>query len=183
MALVHHPVTDKNGEVIASAVTNLDLHDISRVARTYGAKGFYVVTPLEDQKELVRRIVAHWIDGYGGQYNPKRREALELIRIQDTLDAAIDDIGRHEGLRPVTVATTAREHPRGLTFGEMQGKMRGHEPYLLVLGTAWGLTAEVVETMDVVLEPIRGNDGYNHLPVRAAAAIILDRLTGENDRG
>jgi hypothetical protein len=29
-----------------------------------------------------------------------------------------------------------------------------------------------------VLAPIRGNTSYNHLSVRSAAAIILDRLLG-----
>ncbi|MBT8351253.1 MAG: RNA methyltransferase, partial [Deltaproteobacteria bacterium] len=35
VALVHYPVVNKNGDVIASAVTNLDLHDIARAAKTY----------------------------------------------------------------------------------------------------------------------------------------------------
>ncbi|MCP4687771.1 MAG: RNA methyltransferase, partial [Desulfobacterales bacterium] len=30
LALLHYPVVNKNGEPVASAVTNLDLHDISR---------------------------------------------------------------------------------------------------------------------------------------------------------
>jgi len=50
------------------------------------------------------------------------------------------------------------------------------EPSLLVLGTGYGLADEMLDRCDVLLEPIRGNDEYNHLSVRAAAAIILDRL-------
>ena len=42
--------------MIASAVTNLDLHDIARAARTYAVDGVYVVTPLEDQRALVERL-------------------------------------------------------------------------------------------------------------------------------
>jgi hypothetical protein len=72
VALIHYPVVDKNGDIIASAVTNLDLHDISRAAKTYGLKSFYVVTPLEDQRELVERIISHWTNGIGAAYNPKR---------------------------------------------------------------------------------------------------------------
>ena len=53
VALIHYPVVNKNGETIASALTNLDLHDISRAAKTYGLEAFCVVTPLEDQKDLV----------------------------------------------------------------------------------------------------------------------------------
>jgi hypothetical protein len=47
---------------------------------------------------------------------------------------------------------------------------------LLLLGTGWGLAAEVLDRVDDVLEPIAGAGPYNHLSVRAAAAIMLDRL-------
>jgi hypothetical protein len=50
------------------------------------------------------------------------------------------------------------------------------EPNLLVLGTGYGLADEMLERCDLLLEPIQGDDEYNHLSVRAAAAIILDRL-------
>ncbi len=76
LALVHYPVKNKNGQTITSAVTNLDLHDIARAAKTYGVGAFYVVTPLEDQKELVEKIVSHWTEGFGRIYNPKRFEAV-----------------------------------------------------------------------------------------------------------
>jgi hypothetical protein len=49
-------------------------------------------------------------------------------------------------------------------------------PELLLLGTGWGLAAEVLERVDDVLEPIAGSGPYNHLSVRTAAAIVLDRL-------
>ena len=70
VALTHYPVVNKRGETIASAVTNLDLHDISRTAKTYGLKSFYVVSPLKDQKTLVQRIISHWTTGAGAVYNP-----------------------------------------------------------------------------------------------------------------
>ncbi|HEY6838272.1 MAG TPA: RNA methyltransferase, partial [Geobacteraceae bacterium] len=53
------------------------------------------------------------------------------------------------------------------------------QPYLLVFGTGWGLTEELFERADLVLRPIKGPGSYNHLSVRSAAAIILDRLLGE----
>ncbi len=92
VALVHHPVIDKNGETIASAVTNLDLHDIARVCRTYGVKAYYVITPLKDQMVLVNRILDHWATGVGGTYNPTRRQALELVRVKTTFDEMISEI-------------------------------------------------------------------------------------------
>jgi hypothetical protein len=45
LALLHYPMYNKRGEIITTSITNLDLHDISRAARTYGAEGFFVVHP------------------------------------------------------------------------------------------------------------------------------------------
>ena len=51
---------------------------------------------------------------------------------------------------------------------------------LLVFGTGWGLAGEVIAGADALLEPVRAREatGYNHLSVRAACAILLDRLRG-----
>jgi len=40
------------------------------------------------------------------------------------------------------------------------------------------LEKNLVQNADYVLEPIEGNSDFNHLPVRGAIAIILDRLLG-----
>ena len=45
--------------------------------------------------------------------------------------------------------------------------------------SAWGLAPEVMSRVDGVLPPVGGADAYNHLAVRSAASIILDRLLGE----
>ena len=89
LALVHHPVVNKKGSIIASALTTIDMHDIARAALTFGAKGFFVVTPLEDQKILAEEVMAHWIKGVGGELNPHRKQALELIRIEDSFEHAL----------------------------------------------------------------------------------------------
>ena len=89
MGLLHYPVYNKRRQTIASAVTSMDLHDLSRLARTYGIKAFYVVTPLRDQQRFAERILDHWITGYGATYNPHRKEALALVRIASTLDQAV----------------------------------------------------------------------------------------------
>jgi len=178
LALVHYPVYNKAGQVITSAVSNLDLHDISRAAKTYGVQAFYVVTPLTDQQELVRRIVSHWIRGVGATYNPDRRAALELVTLVSSFEEAVEEIANKGGGKPVTVVTDAR--PFGCNIGldrlsEMVGSQR---PLLLTFGTAWGLSREFIEGADHVLAPIVGPTDYNHLSVRSAAAIILDRLFG-----
>lgn len=41
------------------------------------------------------------------------------------------------------------------------------------------MTREMMEKFDYILEPIHGTGEYNHLSVRSAVAIILDRLAGE----
>ncbi|MBI9083565.1 MAG: RNA methyltransferase [Desulfobacterales bacterium] len=178
MALTHYPVVNKNGDTIASAVTNLDLHDIARAARTYGLRRFYVITPLEDQQRLIKRIVDHWVCGVGGKTNPARREALALIGICDDIQGAVEDIRQETGLTPNVVVTCARPGPARISFASFREKLAAGKPHLLVLGTAWGLSETLITTADYVLEPIQGGTDYNHLSVRCAAAIMLDRLLG-----
>ena len=178
IALAHYPVVNKNKETIASAVTNLDLHDIARAARTYGLERFFVVTPLEDQQRLVQRIVDHWTEGAGGAYNPSRRRALELIRIEDRIEDAVDRIERESGAAPRVIATCARSGPVRISFGKLRADLGEARPHLLVFGTAWGLDEAFLASAHDILEPVQGGSDYNHLSVRSAVAIILDRLLG-----
>jgi len=179
VALLHHPVKNKHGEIITSAVTNLDLHDIARIAKTYGVESFYVVTPLEDQRALVEKIVSHWIDGWGGTYNPKRKAALTLVNVKDSLAQVVEDFKIESGTDVRVVVTCASEKQNALRFDDFKNRLNDPaHAYLLAFGTAWGLTDEFIESSDFVLEPIKGKTEYNHLPVRSAVAIILDRLLG-----
>lgn len=52
VGLLHYPVYNKNYQTIASAITTFDLHDCSRLAKTYGVRTFYVITPLEVSRSL-----------------------------------------------------------------------------------------------------------------------------------
>ena len=171
---------NKRGDVIASAVTNLDLHDISRAARTFGVKSFYVVTPLLDQIELVERLLSHWRSGAGADYNPDRREALELIRTVEDLQEAQEEIaaGFGRGLTPRTVVTTARAASKTISFRRLRELIFDGAPWLFLFGTAWGLAEAVIRDADYTLESIEGISGYNHLSVRSAVSIVLDRLVG-----
>ena len=178
IALVHHPVRNKRGETIGSAVTNLDLHDIARAARTYGVDRYFVTTPYADQQALVAEIVGHWRDGYGATYNPARKEALEIIRVVASLEEAIEAMQTRHGQRPLIVATSAQEQGRSIAFDDLQQMVAAGKPVLLVFGTAHGLAPEVIDTVDAVLPPLKGRTAYNHLSVRSAVAIILDRLLG-----
>ena len=178
VVLTHYPVVNKSGDIITSAVTNLDLHDISRAAKTYGVKSFYVATPLKDQQVLAKRIIGHWTDGAGATLNPARRRALETIKVIDSIAAVVEDIAGIEKKYPKTVATSARKYPSSISYQKLRTILDGGMPHLLIFGTAWGLTDQFMAQADYVLEPIGGDSGYNHLSVRSAAAIILDRLVG-----
>jgi hypothetical protein len=180
LALLHHPVYDKNGAVVTSAVTNMDVHDLGRLARTFDVRAFYVATPVPTLRRLVERIMRHWDTGPGAAYNHTRKEALALARLAPDLDAVIADVERDTGGLPRLVATTAHEGGSRLTFTALRRRLRDDpRPDLLLFGTGWGLTEDVLGRADDVLEPIRGADGWNHLSVRSAAAIILDRLRGD----
>ncbi len=178
VALVHYPVCNKNQEVIGSAVTNLDIHDIARASRTFGVDNYYIVTPYADQQVMVAEILDHWLYGHGARYNAKLKDALELVTICDDLTALYAMASQKSGTRPTVLATCASEQGTGWTYDEARSRIAAGEHVLLLFGTGWGLTAEVLQQVDVVLPPILGAGQYNHLSVRSAVAIILDRLLG-----
>ena len=181
LALVHFPVYNKIGEVVVSSVTTLDVHDISRVCRTYGVGTFYVVTPLKTQQELVERLVGHWLKGHGAEYNPTRKEALLKTVVKNNLDDAVKDITEQCGKKPRIVVTGAKEAPKSIGYAALKDELKQGDPTLLVFGTGWGLEKNLVQSADHALLPIKGVNGFNHLPVRGAISIILDRLLGHRE--
>ncbi len=179
LGLVHHPIYDKRKEVVASAITNFDIHDIARCAKTFGIGGFYIITPLESQVQLAERIIRHWMEGAGSAYNPTRKESLSLARVSRTIDEAAREISDLSQTKVKMVATGASPHPRNVNFESFRKLLKDSDaPFLILFGTGWGLTEEVKQRSDYVLAPIEGK-GYNHLSVRSAVAIILDRLLGD----
>jgi len=180
LALLHWPVYDRKGRVVTTALTTIDVHDLARLSRTYGLGGVFIVTPLESQLELGRRMVEYWVTGPGLAYNPKRAEALKTVEFCRSLEEAIAIIRTKTGERPKTVATSAKVWPRSMDYRSMRKMMRKGGSFLILFGTGWGLTEEVITGADFRLAPIEGK-GYNHLSVRAAAAIIVDRLVGRWD--
>ena len=179
LALLHHPVLDKNGQIVTTAVTNIDLHDIARSAATYGVRRFFVVTPVRALRALSAKIIEHWETGFGSTYNATRKEALARVAIEPDLDAVLVTIERAVGRQPTIVATSARPAAGVTPFAELRRQLAGAaDPHLLLLGTGWGLAPAVLARAHLRLEPIHGPTDYNHLSVRSAAAIILDRLYG-----
>lgn len=182
LALIHFPVVNKNQEVIGSAVTNLDLHDIARAAKTYGVDSFYIVTPYKDQQELFQELLDHWLKGHGSEYNSNRGEALSLVHICDDLNQLFKRVKEKWQERPTVLATCAkRKHSKIWSYPLVRQRISDGESFLILLGTAWGLAPEVIEAGDGILPPISGLGDYNHLSVRSAAAIVLDRLLGRKE--
>lgn len=179
IAIVHYPVYDKNGHTIATSITNVELHDIARTCMTFGIEVCYIVTPLPKQRTIMERLMHHWKSGYGAQYNPLRGMALEKIRIAESVPSMIASI---EG-NPVVIGTSSHVKNHDMIgYRELREMIQSNtRPVLILFGTGWGLTDEVLHVCDTMLEPIKGTGHYNHLSLRVAVGIILDRIF--SDRG
>lgn len=179
IGLVHYPIYNKNGETIATAVTNFDIHDIARAARTLGVKRYYIIHPHDSQLSLARDVLGYWQEGYGGEYNPDRSEALSIVRLAREIAAVAAEIAASEGQPPLVVTTDARRYDNTVSYLALREIIEtGRQPVLLLFGTGYGITREEMARFDYILEPVYGRDEYNHLSVRGAVAIILDRLLG-----
>jgi hypothetical protein len=175
VALVHHPVLARDGSETTSTVTNLDVHDIARSAKTYGVMDYFVVHPVAAQRELVERIIGHWKTGSSGERIPTRGPALDLVRCVTSLEAAYEALGGRSAIR--VWATAARPSAGVLSFAAARERLSSNDGCVLVLfGTSWGLPRALLDGADAILEPIQEGAEYNHLSVRAACAIALDRL-------
>jgi hypothetical protein len=181
---MHHPVTSRTGEVITTAVTNMDIHDISRTCRTYEVDHYFLVTPIIEQKHLVDRILGFWQSGLNRDWHPDRAEALGRTRLVASFEAVKEELTRlYPGLTIEVAMPDARALPGQLSY-EQTRIAWAHEERgvkVIVFGTGWGLTPEFHREVNRFLAPIYGplgEQGYNHLSVRSAAAIILDRLFG-----
>lgn len=180
LALVHHPVVDRQGRTVTTSVTNLDVHDLARSCRTYGLDGLSIVTPIDAQRAIVQRIVSYWNEPHHAARTPGRPESLALVHAVADLEQARSLASGGDGEDPAIIGTTARSREGQLPFSVLSREIssRPHRSRLLLMGTGWGLAEEVLKGCDHVLEPIRGPTDYNHLSVRSACAVLLDRLLG-----
>ena len=180
LALVHHPVLDRGGVTVTTAITNLDLHDLARSARTYGIADLFIVHPIEAQRLLAERVQQHWVEGSGRRRIPDRALAMSLLRVVPALEDAYAALGGREAIEVWTTAASSRGADV-VAYPSARARLAAAtRPVLILFGTGWGLTAELVASAELRLEPIRARaeTGYNHLSVRAACAITLDRLLG-----
>lgn len=180
IGLIHYPIYNKHMEIVTTALTNYDLHDIARTAKTYNVKRYFIVHPVEAQREMALRIMNHWKTGGGVAYNPNRKEAFEETELVPMLDDVLQWIENEEGEKPIIVTTDARVYPNTISYKAMRQKIHDDaKPILILFGTGFGMTKEMMQQFDYIIEPIYGAGSYNHLCVRSAVAIILDRLLGE----
>lgn len=176
VGLVHSPVLNRKGESVVTTVTHFDIHDIARVCRTYAVEAYYLITRLEDQRAYVERVKDHWIVGGGSQVISAREEALRWVKTAPSLESLQAEF-QGQGIQ--WVATSARSDAKisKVTFADLRTKIVAeNEGIFLVFGTGNGLAPEALALCDLCLEPIRGVGSYNHLSVRSAVSICLDRL-------
>jgi len=181
LALVHHPCLDKHGQIYTTSITNLDVHDIARAATTYGVDAFYVVSPISAQRTMAESIAKYWEEGAGRKRNPDRTTAMKIVHVVSSVEEAIA-METAAFAKPLLVVTSAKEQG-SITCAALRERWESVPSALVLFGTGHGLAGSLVDAADVVLEPLRGrpnkNAGYNHLSVRSAAAIFLDRLLSQ----
>lgn len=181
LGLVHNPVYNKRGKTITTTVTNMDLHDIARAGKTYNVNRYFVINPLKSQQALVRRMKKYWSSEYGAEYNSNRQEAFSVLEIADNLTEVVNVIKNQTGRKPQLIASSARPSDDNISYMKLRDIIHNSDdPFLILFGTGWGLTREVMDSCDYMLAPIYGRGDFNHLSVRSAASIILDRLLAGN---
>ena len=180
IGLVHYPIMNKHKDVITTAITNYDIHDIARASITYDVSKYFVIHNIPAQRELAATIMEHWKSGFGSTYNPDRKDAFTEVELVNSIRKAVDLVTKAEGVRPIIATTDARTYDNTITYSAMRKHLENDSrPVLVLFGTGYGMTKETMEEFDCILEPIYGHGEYNHLSVRSAVSIILDRLRGE----
>ena len=176
--LLHDNMVDKQKNIVTTSLTMIDLHDIARSARTYGVNNTFVCHSSPSLRKLASTLKAHWMTGFGEKYNGNRKDALTKVHIVREIDEAITILDEQYGTLPKLIASSARDGGKRISFKEMKKMMNDdpNTPYMLMLGTGLGMSDELLARADYFLEPIKGPTDYNHLSVRAACAIMLDRI-------
>ena len=181
ISVVHYPAVNKDKKWVVTSFTTLDFHDIARPARTYELGGYYIVQPLEAQQFVISEQIKYWTEGFGSTFNPRRAEAAKLVRLVSSITEVMEKIKEETGKTPKLIATSAKKYPQTVSYREMAEIISKKEDvFLILMGTGWGMPEELVSSCDYVLEPILGAGEYNHLSVRNASAIVLDRLFSPN---
>jgi len=81
VGLLHYPIYDQQRNVVATNITNLDIHDIARAARVYGIERYYIIHPMQEQLMFVSRILEHWRIGDGAKWCTRHQAWLRRLKI------------------------------------------------------------------------------------------------------
>ncbi len=180
LVLMHGEVLVKNGDVGTTSIGSLNFHDICRAARTYGIKKVFIVTPLEDQHQIIATFLHFWNGTSGQSYNAARSSAISLLVPLRSFDEVKKAIAQEEGVDPLILTTSAKvyEHAPSIDYQSQNQVWDQKKPILLVFGTGQGLAPHIMDQSSYILKPVFGMTDFNHLSVRSAIAIILDRWLG-----
>lgn len=176
--LCHSPVVLENGKIGCSSLTNLDVHDIGRISRSYGMGPFFVLHPLNDQRQILNTILEHWQMREKGHAD--RKKALDLARPVHDFEEIKDWCDMYYGQAPCWIISSANWPEKVAPVASVKEirEMCEERPVIICLGTARGLAVHQLPFNFLRMRPIRFLD-ENHLSVRAAAAIIADRILGD----
>ena len=179
ISLIHFPVKNIKNEIIKTSLTNLDIQDIARTAKTYGINKYFITHPIKEQRMLAEKVINFW-DSENKRINENsKHEAIKNIIIKNSINDVIKEIKKICGKKPTIISTDAKRMKNMVDYDLIRNKfLSNNEPILIVFGTGWGLTDDIINKSDYILKPIDGYNEYNHLSVRSAVAIILDKLFG-----
>ncbi len=181
IALLHFPAMDRDGRTIITSFTTMDLHDIARPARAYEINTYYIVHPVDAQRAVIKKQIEYWSSEEGLKTNPTRAETVRLIKLVYSFDEVLEDIQNTRGRKPAVVGTDARTYQNTVSYDYLKREIDKRErDFLIVFGTGYGIPPDLMQSFDYILEPIYGAGDWNHLSVRNACAIILDRLFSKN---
>jgi tRNA (guanine37-N1)-methyltransferase len=181
IALMHNDIDLKEGRIGNTSVTSIDIHDIARSSTTYGLETFFVVTNVIDQQKLVEKMLSFWVDEkIGGDYNNNRHQAVRGVQLHAEIEEVIDAITSQEGKKPIIIGTSARNvsSAESITYFDQTKVWKLGRPVLFLFGTGSGMSEKLLQKCDFMLLPLEGFSDFNHLSVRSAVAIILDKWLG-----
>lgn len=179
IGLVHHPVYNKKKEIVTTSITNLDIHDIARTCKTYGIRNYFIINPEKSQQEIFNKLKDFWKTGPGKDYNINRFDAFKVIDLVPDIESAKNWIKQRYSQEPIVITTSARLIPGSVSYSEMKKIIRRSFPKLILFGTGYGLSDDVINSSNFHIQRIEGTSPYNHLSVRSAIAITLDRIISE----
>jgi tRNA (guanine37-N1)-methyltransferase len=180
---MHADIVTAGGSDGTTSVTSIDIHDIARSCATYGVKKFFLVTPLLDQQAIIKEFTKFWLSERGANYNKSRFEAISILQVCSSFDEVLERIEAIEGTLPIKISTSAKKAQKDETvicYNDQEVVWTQNKPVLIILGSGQGLSQKILDASEYLLTPVCGMTDYNHLSVRSAAAIIIDRWLGLN---